>query len=97
MMRVRCSCGRNLADVSLGPDDKNISVLPRSGVEQSAYRETRAGYLTCRWVCRCGRDHRRTYSSIMVALVAGGRRRRVVNVDDLPGRPKMPHPAGPVR
>jgi hypothetical protein len=66
ILRLRCECGRNLADARKGWHEyadapfeggDGVWVKPRPGVDQSHHRVVPMllDALTYRWACKCGR------------------------------------------
>ena len=54
-LRIRCECGRNLADAKGPLVGDWVRVLPRTGVDQRTY-QPRGYRATYTWRCRCGRS-----------------------------------------
>jgi hypothetical protein len=75
LSRLVCPCGRNIADLVLGPDGSSVEVRHRVEVTQHPLPIMGHPSPTYTWGCRCGRPHRRRHERLVAAYLgaAAGR------------------------
>lgn len=64
VLRLRCPCGRNVADVVAGTTEESVQVRHRGRLLSIPNAPTYA------WACRCGREHRIRRMRVVGAYLA---------------------------